>query len=832
MLETLERKPNVSVVVVVYNMPREAPRTLYSLSAGYQRYIDPDDYEVIVVDNGSNPPLDPQVIGGLEGHFRLIRIYPASPSPGQAVNRGLAEARGDVIGVMVDGARIVTPGLVHFAQQGARLYDKAVVATLGWYLGYDFQRWALQCGYDHAREDALLGSIDWPNDGYRLFEIGTMDESSVDGWFQQISESNALFLRRELWDLLGGFDERFDAPGGGPIDLDTFSRILECADARLVILLGEATFHQLHGGTSTNAPPDRQSINWVRWQSQYATIRGRHYEVPRLKHARTYIGTLPQPALSRMVRAAIHPNARHFEQPLGADFNKELWTRTPSARSADPTIAGLVDLAENEFRHGRFEACCAVARLIRERAPDEPGSQRLLSLVASWLPVEGPQQPQRVGYHLALAKAHGMLGENETAELNFRAALTVNPDLPQAHDGLARLRMPGDDYLEWLARLYRLLAPETAIEIGVYEGDSLASLRLPTVAVGIDPIPRVVFSLKAETHLFAETSDDFFARRRPERLLEGRPLSVAFIDGRYVYEQALRDFIHLETYCGPGSVILFHDTVPLDEATQSRACDTRFSTGDVWKTVICLTHYRPDLDIFTIPARPTGLTVVTGLDPTSRTLTDKYDEAVARFIDVPFSAIECRVESALNIISNDWRTVQSRLQERGILIQAANAPVRALASSLDNCLEVGCPIDFSAQGKSLPFTAAGWSAQESDFRWTDGQEAIVRVRLESSPAGHVRDARIVRLRALAFARSQRLIVSVDGNPAAELRVDGTWRDYDIVVDTSHFTAGAEHEITFTLPDAHSPKSAGMSNDSRELGIALSRLTFLASTAGA
>lgn len=47
-MENLERKPNVSVVVVVYNMPREAPRTLHSLSAEYQRHIDADDYEVIV----------------------------------------------------------------------------------------------------------------------------------------------------------------------------------------------------------------------------------------------------------------------------------------------------------------------------------------------------------------------------------------------------------------------------------------------------------------------------------------------------------------------------------------------------------------------------------------------------------------------------------------------------------------------------------------------------------------------------------------------------------------------------------------------------------------
>src|SRR6202140_922355 len=208
-------------------MAREAPRTLYSLSADYQRHIDPEEYEVIVVDNGSDAPVDPKLVEGLAGNFRLIRIDPASPSPAQAINRGLAEARGEIIGVMIDGARITTPGLLHFARHGARLYDEAVVATLGWYLGHDLQGWSKGEGYDHAREDALLDSIDWPHDGYRLFEIGTMDESSVDGWFQPIAESNALFLRRELWELLGGVDERFTAPGGGLLNLDTFSRVLE-----------------------------------------------------------------------------------------------------------------------------------------------------------------------------------------------------------------------------------------------------------------------------------------------------------------------------------------------------------------------------------------------------------------------------------------------------------------------------------------------------------------------------------------------------------------------------------------------------------------------------
>src|SRR5439155_6823718 len=232
--EKVESKPAVSVVVVVYNMAREAPRTLHSLSASYQRHIDPDDYEVIVVDNGSNPPFDPKIIDDLSGNFRLIRIDHASPSPAQAVNRGIAQARGEVIGVMIDGARMVTPGLLHFARHGAGLYDRAVVASIGWFLGFDDQRLALESGHNEEREDALRKSIDWPADGYRLFEIGTLAGSSPNGWLLPIAESNALFLRRELWERLEGFDERFDLPGGGLVNLDTYRRALELPNAELV----------------------------------------------------------------------------------------------------------------------------------------------------------------------------------------------------------------------------------------------------------------------------------------------------------------------------------------------------------------------------------------------------------------------------------------------------------------------------------------------------------------------------------------------------------------------------------------------------------------------
>lgn len=428
--------PKLSVVVVVYNIQREVPRTLLSLSAGYQRDIAPGDYEVIVLDNGSDPALDPEMVAGFGDNFRLIRLDPAPPSPAHAVNRGIAEARGDVVGVMIDGARIASPGLLHFALHGAHLYSKAVVATLGWYLGFDFQRFAMRSGYDAAREDALLGSINWPEDGYRLFEISTLDESSVEGWFCPIAESNALFLKRELWDELQGVDERFDAPGGGLVNLDVFDRALGLPDAQLVILLGEGTFHQLHGGIATNGAPEQQPENWQKWAGQYAQIRQRDYQVPIPARPASYVGTLSRAALLHLAHAAVDPIQRRSEPPLGHAFDRNLWALSPPAPAADRAIAALIELAQTEFRAGHYPAAVSIARMIRDRAPDESEPKRLLSLVACGLDHGHPMEGD---YFVALGEAHRILGNGELAAFNYRKALTFDPELTTAHSGLAAL---------------------------------------------------------------------------------------------------------------------------------------------------------------------------------------------------------------------------------------------------------------------------------------------------------------------------------------------------------------------------------------------------------
>jgi len=660
----------LSVVVVVFNIPREAPRTLRSLSVAYQRGIRADDYEVIVVDNGSTPAVARADVEAFGPNFRLIRMELSRPSPAAAINRGLAEARGRVIGVVIDGARLATPGLLRFAMHGARFSKRAVVGTVGWYLGFDLQRRQMEVpGHDQAGEDALLESIAWPADGYRLFEIATMDEPSREGWFDQLGESNALFMRRGAWRQLGGYDERFDLPGGGLACADVYRRALELPDAQPVVLLGEGTFHQFHGGMATNARREVERARLNQWSEQYQAIRGKAYRHPQAPPP-VYVGTVPRPVLRHFTWAAIQA-LNHGRSDRQSTLDRQLWGPSAAAPPT-PAVAPLVELARMELRAGRVDGAVAVARVIRQREPDQPECLRILSLAGG---ADNGHVPS-AHYFGAVADAYRLAGDDR-AESQYRAALKRLPTLARAQIGLARLRLPGDDYYQWLERLHRALRPATYIETGVADGASIRLALPPTLAVGIGPEPIVSCRARTETHIFPETSDSFFERRGPDRLMAGRPLGLGFIGGVHRFEQALRDFVHLESYCDRGSLILIHNTIPLDEETQPRdRVDAKsFHPGDVWRLVLCLKELRPGLAIFTIATAPSGLTVVAGFGHRREEFADPVNEAVARYADLPYSTIEGgRRNEALNIVGNDWHRVEGRLAALGITRGSATGP--------------------------------------------------------------------------------------------------------------------------------------------------------------
>ena len=255
-------------------MDRELPRTLRTLEPNHQHGLAASDYEVIVVDNGSRQRVDP-LLKGLAADVRVVRIDPAPPSPAFAANHGVSLARGDLVGLVIDGARLASPGLLAGARRAATLSHRAVITAPAFHLGHETHMRAAESGYDQRVEDELLATVPWEDDGYQLFFISTPAGSSSRGLFGPMGESSSIFMNRALWDELGGLDTKFRLPGGSLVNHDLYRRACELPETELIVLLGEGTFHQYHGGAATSG-----RLGWKQMHDEYLTVRGHRFRPP------------------------------------------------------------------------------------------------------------------------------------------------------------------------------------------------------------------------------------------------------------------------------------------------------------------------------------------------------------------------------------------------------------------------------------------------------------------------------------------------------------------------------------------------------------------------
>jgi glycosyltransferase involved in cell wall biosynthesis len=272
---------DLSVVVAAYDMRRELPRTVRSLSPPYQTGIDPARLEIIVVDNGSPEPVEAAWFRGIAAEVRVMRFPPGNPSPCAAINAGARTARGSMLAVLIDGARLASPGFLDRALAAMRIAGDVFVATMGFHLGYETHQVSLAKGYSREAEDRLLARIGWPEDGYRLFEICARGESYYHGVLSPFSETAAFVMRRESFERIGRFHEGFRYGGGGLANIEFFERAHADAALTPVVLLGEGTFHQVHYGSTTRAggvrareTPDGPTI-WDAMSSEFARLVGR-----------------------------------------------------------------------------------------------------------------------------------------------------------------------------------------------------------------------------------------------------------------------------------------------------------------------------------------------------------------------------------------------------------------------------------------------------------------------------------------------------------------------------------------------------------------------------
>lgn len=273
--------PRLSIIVVGFDMARELPRTVLSLTAPYQRGMELGDVEIIVVDNKSAEPVRRDQFQP-DAEIQVMRVEDGGVSPCRAINLGVQAARAEMIGVVIDGARMASPGLTKAALEAARLAPEAFVATLGFHLGPKVQQVSVLEGYTREVEDQLLADIGWPHDGHRLFEICALGESYRHGVLAAPPETTFFVMSKAHYLTIGGYDERFVGLGGGLASFDFFERATRAAGDAFIMLVGEGTFHQLHYGATTQAGGIRRSADDGRslgdvYAQEYAEVVGRPY---------------------------------------------------------------------------------------------------------------------------------------------------------------------------------------------------------------------------------------------------------------------------------------------------------------------------------------------------------------------------------------------------------------------------------------------------------------------------------------------------------------------------------------------------------------------------
>lgn len=254
---TLSSLPKISVIVIAYKMSAQLEKTLLTLAPGFQQGVTADDYEVIVVENNSVDSLPAEKVAQLPDNFRYLLREETAASPVYAINIAFEMCAAPYICLMIDGARMVSPGIIYNALMAYTMSENAVVAVPGYHLG-DEEQHLVQGGLNQAEaEIELLASVDWREDGYELFNISTFSGANSHGYLHPLMECNCLFGSAENYAAIGYADTQFQLHGGGSINLHMYRSLGMLPGTKLFVLPGEGSFHQFHGGVTTSSYEER-----------------------------------------------------------------------------------------------------------------------------------------------------------------------------------------------------------------------------------------------------------------------------------------------------------------------------------------------------------------------------------------------------------------------------------------------------------------------------------------------------------------------------------------------------------------------------------------------
>ena len=106
------QRKKLSIILVVFNMPEQALNTVYSLSCNYQKAVTENEYEIIVIENNSERTLDAQRLYKMGSNIHYLLRNETHASPVFAINEAVELSASKFVAIMIDGARMLSPGVV------------------------------------------------------------------------------------------------------------------------------------------------------------------------------------------------------------------------------------------------------------------------------------------------------------------------------------------------------------------------------------------------------------------------------------------------------------------------------------------------------------------------------------------------------------------------------------------------------------------------------------------------------------------------------------------------------------------------------------------------